>query len=52
MEGKLEKEIAFLGDNLALIPSNESILKFNNEKIIGGSVLAKALQSSVFKDLI
>ena len=50
MEGKLEKEIAFLGDNLALIPSNESILKFNNEKIIGGSVLAKALQSFVFKD--
>ena len=33
MEGKLEKEIAFLGDNLALIPSNESILKFNNEKL-------------------
>ena len=50
MEEKLEKEIAFLGDNLALIPSNESILKFNNEKIIGGSVLAKALQSFVYKD--
>ena len=50
MEGKLEKEIAFLDDNLALIPSNESILKFNNEKIIGGSVLAKALQSLIFKD--
>ena len=50
MKGKLDKEIAFLSDNLALIPSNESILKFNNEKIIGGSVLAKALQSLVFKD--
>ncbi len=50
MEGKLEKEIAFLSDNLAIIPSNESILKFNNEKIIGGSVLTKAMQSLGFKD--
>ena len=50
MEGKLENEIAFLHDNLGLIPSNEAILKFNAEKIIGGSVLAKAFESIIFKD--
>jgi chromosome partitioning protein len=35
---------------MAIIPSNQSILKFNNEKILGGSVLKKTIDSFEFKD--
>jgi len=35
---------------LAIIPSNQSILKFINEKILGGSVLKKTIDSFEFKD--
>ncbi len=48
--GKTEKEIGFLEENLGIIPSNETILKFNNEKIVGGSILQQKLKSFPFSN--
>ena len=50
MSGNKSKEIGYLHENMAIIPSNQSILKFNNEKILGGSVLRKTIDSFEFKD--
>ena len=50
MSGNKSKEIGYLHENMAIIPSNQSILKFNNEKILGGSVLKKTIDSFEFKD--
>ena len=50
MSGNKSKEIGYLHENMAIIPSNQSILKFNNEKILGGSVLKKTIDSIEFKD--
>ena len=40
-ENRLDKEIMKVSESLYLIPSNKSITKHNNEKIIGGSKLMK-----------
>ena len=50
MSGNKSKEIGYLHENMAIIPSNQSILKFNNEKILGGSILKKTIDSFEFKD--
>ena len=50
MSGNKSKEIGYLHENMAIIPSNQSILKFNNEKILGGSVLKKTIDSFKYKD--
>lgn len=40
-ENRLDKEITKVSENLYLIPSNKSIIKYSSEKIIGGSKLFK-----------
>jgi len=41
LEGKEDISALTINENMYLIPSNESIAKFNQEKIIGGSRLKK-----------
>ena len=50
LEGVKELHPGELNENLSIIPSNKQIVKYNEEKIIGGSRIRKLKQAGIFNN--